>query len=195
MYAPVWVPAGAEIRLGTPESGLRSYLAVRGGLDVPPVLGSRATDTMAGLGPAPLVPGSVLPIGQNREPYPAVDFAPQRGYPAELTLRVIPGPRADWFTAAALDTLCGNDYLITPDSNRVGVRLSGPPLERRIEGELPSEATVLGALQVPASGQPILFLADHPVTGGYPVIAVVTEADIDLAAQGRPGQTVHFRLW
>jgi biotin-dependent carboxylase-like uncharacterized protein len=194
MYAPVWVPAGAEIRLGTPESGLRSYLAVRGGLDVPPVLGSRAADTMAGLGPAPLVPGSVLPIGQDRDPYPAVDFAPQRNYPAELTLRVIPGPRADWFTAAALDTLCGNDYLITPDSNRVGVRLSGPPLERRIEGELPSEATVLGALQVPASGQPILFLADHPVTGGYPVIAVVTEADIDLAAQGRPGQTVHFRL-
>ncbi|WP_137814195.1 biotin-dependent carboxyltransferase family protein [Gandjariella thermophila] len=193
MNGPVRVPPGAELRVGTPTSGMRSYLAVRGGIDVPPVLHARATDTLAGLGPSPLAPGTVLPIGSDALAYPTVDLAPQPGYPDQPVLRVVPGPRDDWFTGDALATLCSVPYEVTSDSNRVGLRLAGPALRRRDARELPPEPMVDGALQVPPSGQPILFLADHPVTGGYPVVAVVVEDDLHLAAQTRPGQRIRFR--
>lgn len=187
------VRAGQVLRLGAPGSGLRSYVAVRGGIAVPPVLGSRSTDTLAGLGPAPLRAGDVLPVGGAAAGWPAADFAvpPAFGDPAVLT--VLPGPRADWFTPQALATLARQPWEVTAQSNRVGARLRGPaPLARAGAGELPSEGMVRGALQVPADGQPVLFLADHPVTGGYPVIAVVAEPD--RAAQLRPGQRVRFAL-
>ncbi|PUA80226.1 biotin-dependent carboxyltransferase family protein [Nocardioides currus] len=193
-YAAVFVPDGAELRLEAPESGLRSYLAVRGGIDVAPVLGSRSTDTMAGLGPDPLSSGDVLAIGAARGPVPGVDVAAvRRPATGEVSLRVVPGPRADWFTQDALETLLSSPYDVTSDSNRVGMRLSGAVLDRARDGELPSEGMVPGALQVPPSGQPTLFLADHPVTGGYPVIGVVVGADLGLAAQARPGQQLRFR--
>jgi biotin-dependent carboxylase-like uncharacterized protein len=189
------IRAGAELRLGVPNRGLRSYLAVRGGIAVPPVLGSRATDVLAGLGPDPLVPGALLPVGPAPARFPLVDLAPVAGYPAdEIVLRVEPGPRHDWFTDSALNTLVSGPYEVTADSNRIGMRLDGPALERRRTDELPSEGMVAGALQVPPSARPTLFLADHPVTGGYPVIAVVTAADVDKAAQARPGQRVRFRF-
>lgn len=192
-YSVVWVPDGATLRLGAPTSGLRSYLAVRGGIDVKPVLGSRSTDTMSGLGPAPLEPGRRLPIGRAERPLPGVDVAavgvPEAG---DLRLRVVPGPRADWFTDAAYDALLTTPYEVTVESDRVGMRLSGVALERSRDEELASEGMVSGALQVPPSGQPTLFLADHPVTGGYPVIAVVVGADVGLAAQARPGQLIRF---
>ncbi|MGH3342497.1 MAG: biotin-dependent carboxyltransferase family protein [Carbonactinosporaceae bacterium] len=188
------LPAGAELRLGVPETGLRSYLAVRGGVDVAPVLGSRSTDVLAGLGPERPVAGTALPVGPAPAGWPSVDHAPVPASPGgELTLRVVPGPREDWFTAEALDMLFHAAYTVTPESNRVGMRLAGPPLARAREGELPSEGMALGALQVPPSGQPTLFLADHPVTGGYPVAAVVVDADVDAAAQARPGQRLRFR--
>lgn len=193
-YAVVWVPDGAELRLGIPTSGLRSYLAVRGGIDVPPVLGSRSTDTLAGLGPEPLASGGRLRIGSAHGPLPGVDIAPVGPFEAgEISLRVVPGPRNDWFTPASYDALLATPYDVTAESNRVGMRLSGPVLERARDGELPSEGMVPGALQVPPSGQPTLFLADHPVTGGYPVIAVVVSGDLGLAAQARPGQQIRFR--
>lgn len=189
----VWVPDGATIRLGAPATGLRSYLAVRGGVDVPPVLGSRSTDTLAGLGPAPLRDGQVLPVGPPPRRHPSVDHAPSRPPGADdLLLRVVPGPRADWFTSAAHQTLLAAPYEVTADSDRVGMRLCGSPLERARHDELPSEGMTLGALQVPPSGQPTLFLPDHPVTGGYPVIAVVVGEDVGLAAQARPGQRLRF---
>ena len=189
----VWVPDGAVLRLGIPPSGLRSYLAVRGGLDVAPVLGSRSTDTLAGLGPAPLAAGARLPVGRPPAHHPVVDHA-HVPHPAtgEVRLRVVPGPRADWFTPAAHLALLEASYEVTADSDRVGMRLAGTALERARHDELPSEGMTLGALQVPPSGQPTLFLADHPVTGGYPVIAVVVGADVDLAAQARPGQRLRF---
>jgi biotin-dependent carboxylase-like uncharacterized protein len=189
----VWVPDGATLRLGTPPCGLRSYLAVRGGVDVPPVLGSRATDTLAGLGPAPLATGDRLRVGVPAAHLPHVDHAPLR-HPetGEVHLRVVPGPRADWFTPAAHRALLEASYEVTADSNRVGMRLAGTALERARHDELPSEGMTLGALQVPPSGQPTLFLADHPVTGGYPVIAVVVGSDVDRAAQARPGQRLRF---
>jgi allophanate hydrolase subunit 2 len=100
------------------------------------------------------------------------------------------GPRDDWFTAEAVETLLTTAYTVSPNSNRVGARLAGAALARAAAGELPSEGVVLGAVQVPADGQPLIFLADHPTTGGYPVIAVVT--DVTALAQARPGSTVRF---
>ena len=193
-YGVVWVPDGATLRLGPPSTGLRSYLAARGGIEIPPVLGSRSTDVLSGVGPAPLVAGDRLPVGRATTAYPGVDVVPVRvPEGGDVTLRVVDGPRADWFTGAGRAALLSAAYEVTADSNRVGMRLSGPALERARDDELPSEGMVCGALQVPPSGQPTLFLADHPVTGGYPVIAVVVAADVPVAAQVRPGQRIHFR--
>lgn len=191
-YSVVWVPDGDVLRLGLPTTGLRSYLAVRGGIAVPHVIDSRSTDTLSAVGPAPLAAGDRLEIGHEPRQPLTVDLAPVRPPEAgDVRLRVVLGPRDDWFTDAARRSLLGEPYEVTAESNRIGMRLGGTPLERARAEELPSEGMVCGALQVPPSGQPTLFLADHPVTGGYPVIAVVVAADIGLAAQARPGQ----RLW
>src|SRR5699024_10534144 len=184
---------GSQLHLGTPPTGVRTYLAVRGGIDVAPVLGSRATDVLAGLGPEPLRPGMQLAVGNGNGDLPQIDFAPVAPIRARtVTLRVVAGPRDDWFTTAAHDRLCGEPYSVTTQSDRVGMRLAGPELTRARTDELPSEGMVTGAIQVPPSGQPTLLLADHPVTGGYPVIAVVVSTDVDHAAQARPGQTIRF---
>jgi biotin-dependent carboxylase-like uncharacterized protein len=181
--------------MGTPTRGLRSYLAVRGGIAVDPVLGSRSTDVLAGLGPDALTPGALLPIGPAPARFPQVDVAPVPDcWADEIVLHVEPGPRHDWFTEDALTALLSEPYEVTAESNRIGMRLEGPALRRSRAEELPSEGMVAGALQVPPSAQPTLFLADHPVTGGYPVIAVVAAADVDRAAQARPGQRLRFRL-
>ncbi|MEO3809463.1 biotin-dependent carboxyltransferase family protein [Sphaerisporangium sp. B11E5] len=189
------LPPGSVLRLGLPRYGLRTYLAVRGGLAVDKVLGSRSTDTMAGLGPPRPTAGTLLPVGPPPEGFPLIDLAPIPAPPAgEAVLEIAPGPRDDWFTPDALDTLCSEPYEVTTDSDRVGMRLRGPRLTRARDGELPTEGMVPGALQVPPSGQPTLFLADHPVTGGYPVIAVVRTSDIGRAAQTRPGDRIRFHL-
>lgn len=189
----VRVPDGTRLRLGTPSSGLRSYLAVRGGIDVPEQLGSRSTDTLAALGPARLGPGDRLPVGAPRLPLPGVDHVAVASLSADdVRLRVVDGPRADWFSDAARDALVSAPYEVSADSDRVGLRLHGPVLDRVRTDELQSEGMVCGALQVPPSGQPTLFLPDHPVTGGYPVVAVVVRADLPLAAQVRPGQRITF---
>lgn len=191
-YSVIWVPDGDVLRLGLPSTGLRSYLAVRGGIEVPRVINSQSTDTMSAVGPAPLSAGDRLEIGPEPAQLLTVDLAPVRPPEAgDVRLRVVLGPRDDWFTDDAMRSLLGEPYEVTAESNRIGMRLGGTPLERARTEELPSEGMVCGALQVPPSGQPTLFLADHPVTGGYPVIAVVVSADIGLAAQARPGQ----RLW
>ena len=212
---PFAVPNGATLTVGTPATAVRSYLAVRGGVTVAPVLGSRSADTLSGIGPSPLRAGDRLPVGGTAACGPIVaDVAPRAagclapgslaggslaggsltGGPEPAELRVVAGPRDDWFDPAAMDRLRAAVYEVTSDSNRSGLRLSGPDLPRARRDELPSEGMPLGALQVPPSGQPILFLADHPVTGGYPVIAVVATADIARAAQLRPGDTIRFRL-
>lgn len=185
---------GAELWLGAPAAGLRSYLAVRGGIAVPPVLGSRSTDMLSGIGPAVLSAGSTLPVGPAPATPPVVDLAPVPAPAAgDVELRVVAGPRADWFTDDARAALLAEPFEVTTQSNRVGMRLAGPTLARSRPGELPSEGMVPGALQVPSAGQPTLFLSDHPVTGGYPVIALVVAADVDRAAQARPGQRLWFR--
>ncbi|CAO5189049.1 antagonist of KipI [Frankia sp. AiPs1] len=206
MNSPVEVPAGARLRVGFPSGpqalgqdgpavagqGLRTYLAVRGGVEVPSVLGSRSRDTLAELGPAPLTAGDVLPIGRPHARPPVVDLAPQARFAARPVLRVIPGPRDDWFPPDALATLWTADYEVSADSDRIGMRLRGAALRRRIMGELPSEGMVAGGIQIPPDGQPVIFLADHPVTGGYPVVGVLTPDDLAVAAQCRPGQRVRL---
>nr|WP_168507161.1 biotin-dependent carboxyltransferase family protein [Streptomyces sp. S1D4-11]QIY94618.1 biotin-dependent carboxyltransferase family protein [Streptomyces sp. S1D4-11] len=192
--APVRVPAGALLDIGPARAGVRSYVAVAGGVAVDPVLGSRSTDLLSGLGPPPLTDGTVLPLGRPDGVHTRVDVVPHPGPPSELVLRVTPGPRDDWFTASALRTLATGTYRVSSASNRIGLRTEGPSLERAVSGELPSEGMVLGAVQVPPDGRPVVFLADHPTTGGYPVIAVVRGADLPAAAQAVPGTPVRFMV-
>jgi len=187
--APVWVGPGATLVVGRADAGVRSYVAVAGGIVVEPVLGSRATDTLAWVGPPALSTGTELPIGMpEREPQAHDTPRP----PSTGPLRLLPGPRSDWFTDP-LAHLCATSYAVGEASNRIGLRLHGAPLARVRSGELASEGMVLGAVQVPPDGQPVVFLADHPVTGGYPVAAVVHPDDVHRCAQLRPGDPVRFR--
>ncbi|MGC9540937.1 biotin-dependent carboxyltransferase family protein [Streptomyces sp. UG1] len=190
--APVRVPAGALLDVGAALLGVRSYVGVSGGIAVEPVLGSRSTDLLSGLGPPPLTDGAVLPLGSPTGLHARVDVAPQPAPPAELVLRVTLGPRDDWFTPRAVRAFTARPYRVSPASNRIGLRTEGPALERARTRELPSEGVVLGAVQVPPDGRPVVFLADHPTTGGYPVIAVVRAADLPAAAQAVPGTPVRF---
>jgi allophanate hydrolase subunit 2 len=248
------VPKGAVVDVGSAEVGVRSYVAFAGGITIAPVLGSRSTDTLSGLGPPPMRAGFVVPLG-----HPAVDqervgvdrgsghagkpslereadeaanppaceagtagaggaagagaaagaggaagagaAAGARGAASAgerietKVVRVRLGPRHDWFNLTARDVLFEGPYTVSVKSNRVGARLAGPALARVNATELPSEGIVLGAVQVPADGQPLVFLADHPTTGGYPVIAVVAAEDVPLVAQARPGTVVRFIPW
>ncbi|WP_373996238.1 biotin-dependent carboxyltransferase family protein [Streptomyces sp. 6-11-2] len=191
--APFPLHDGQTLHLGVPGTGLRTYLAVRGGLDTPLLLGSRSTDLLSGIGLRPLRTGDRLPVGRPVLPFPGVDLAPRTAPPREFTLRVVRGPRDDWFDDASYAALLGARWEATSRSNRIGIRLDGPALTRVRDGELPAEGMVPGALQVPPNGRPVLFLTDHPVTGGYPVIAVVDAADLPLAGQIPPGAAVRFR--
>ncbi|MGA7203161.1 MAG: biotin-dependent carboxyltransferase family protein, partial [Specibacter sp.] len=193
MLAPFPLLAGETLEVGTPHSGLRSYVSVRGGLDAPLVLGSRSTDTLSGIGPDPLVPG--MQLGVLAVPVSSVVGDPElpAGEPEDVTvLHMLAGPRQDWFDPAAVARFSSQEWTVTAQSNRIGLRLQGPALTRIRSGELASEGTVRGAIQVPPSGQPVLFLADHPVTGGYPVLGVVASADLDKAAQLPPGARIRF---
>jgi KipI family sensor histidine kinase inhibitor len=227
---PFALDDGDELRLAPPARGVRAYVAVRGGIDVPPVLGSRATDVLAGLGPDPLGSGDLLSVGAPDRGVPATwplgaapfateplragprapqalgnavrpgDAPPSGRLPAPGEVTVLPmvlGPRDDWFDAATIARLTGQDWLVTPRSNRIGLRLDGEPLVRipeREGAELPSEGCVTGAIQVPPDGQPVLFLADHPLTGGYPVIGAVVADHVPLAGQLPAGARVRFTI-
>lgn len=190
------IPAGATLDLGSPTHGARVYLAVRGGIDLPPVLGSRSRDTLAALGPAPLAAGARVPVGPEPAlPVPAVDVVPVGPPPdGEVTLGIRPGPRRDRFADSAWAALLEAAWTVTPRSDRTGIRLEGPGLARLDDRELPSEAMIPGAMQVSPDGAPTILGPDHPVTGGYPVPAVVVDASLDALAQLRPGQPVRFRL-
>lgn len=184
------VRAGATLTCHAARRGVRTYLAVAGGIDAPLTLGSRSHDVLSGLGPPPLRAGDRLGIGDLREasapPLPAPTFA------AAPVLRFVAGPRDDWFAPAALELLASEPYTVAPDSNRIAVRLQGVVLVRATTAELPSEGLVTGAIQVPPNGQPVVMLADHPTTGGYPVIGVVVPEDLWRLAQAAPGTPVRF---
>jgi biotin-dependent carboxylase-like uncharacterized protein len=187
--APVSVGPGETYRPAGDRARLWHYVAVRGGIDVPAVLGSRSSDTLSGLGPEPLAAGRVLQIGAEPQSYVAVDQAP--GMQPRDVVRVGPGPRLDWFDPVSFERFVGGAWTVT-ESSRVGVRLSGVRLARRVARDLPSEGLVRGAVQVPPDGNPVMLLADHPTTGGYPVIAVVHPDDVATVAQTPPGGAVRF---
>ncbi|MET0467887.1 MAG: biotin-dependent carboxyltransferase family protein [Aeromicrobium sp.] len=189
---PLALKRGDVLRLGVPVAGLRWTVAVAGGIAVPPILGSRSSDTLASLGPAALTAGDEIAVG------PPVGQDSLEGLPAllpagEVVVRVVLGPRDDWFTPAAVATLFSTGWGVDPVSDRIGVRLAGPALDRARDGELESEPVVRGSIQVTTSGRPVVLGPDHPVTGGYPVIGVVLDADTDVLAQLRPGDTLRFR--
>jgi biotin-dependent carboxylase-like uncharacterized protein len=194
----VYAPAGAVIDVGPAQAGVRSYLAIAGGISTEVVLGSRSADLLSGLGhERPLADGDLLPVGVPHAlppDIPGLGIAPLRDPLDPAVLRLVIGPRDDWFFAEALAVLTGARYEVSVSSNRTALRLSGPLLRRARTDELPSEGMVPGAVQVPPDGCPVLFLADHPVTGGYPVIGCVHPDDLPAVAQARPGSGVRFRL-
>jgi biotin-dependent carboxylase-like uncharacterized protein len=194
-HAPVHLANGDVLELGTPSTGLRSYVGLDGGIAVAVELGSRSTDVLSGIGPAPLSVGDVLPLGVPVGVPAGVDELGPRPAPDEITVAVLLGPRDDWFDGAAAQLAVGR-WQVSPESNRIGLRLTGPALRRAAafdQDELPSEPVVTGAVQVPAGGRPVVFLADHPTTGGYPVIGVVPAEALPALAQARPGTTVLFQ--
>lgn len=188
----VAVPAGSLVALGAATQGLRAYLAVSGGIEVDPVLGSRSTDLLSGLGPEVVAQGDVLPLGSpGRAPVP-VEAVRTPASSRELRVRL--GPREDWFEASSVEAIDGAAYAVGSASNRIGLRLEGEPVRWRRDQQLASEGMVLGAVQVPPNGQPVVFLNDHPTTGGYPVIGVVVPEDLAVCAQLRPGEQVTLRV-
>ncbi|WP_031467503.1 biotin-dependent carboxyltransferase family protein [Sciscionella sediminilitoris] len=191
--APIYLRAGESLELGTVTRGMRCYVTVRGGIEVPVELGSRATDTLSGLGPAPLRAGDVLDIGTVADLPHGEDGVPIGPFPDALTLPVLPGPRADWFHPELGSGL----WHLSATSDRIGARLEGPALRRlpeRVGVELPSEPIRTGAIQVPTDGVPLVFLADHPTTGGYPVVGIVDSAALPAIAQARPGTAIQFKV-
>lgn len=195
MYQTIQVSAGSTLNLGRIHPGLRCYLAVAGGLDLPRILGSASTDSLSGLGPSPLAAGMQLPMGTP--PGRTAEGAylrspPHFGTAAEV--RLLPGPQEDWFTPDSRLKLLESDYRVLPQSDRTGVRLEGAALKRDRRTELPSMGMVTGAIQVPGSGQPIVLLPNHGITGGYPVIGNVISADLGKLAQLTPGDRLRFSL-
>lgn len=188
------VGPGDVLEVGRCVDGVRTYVCVRGGFDVEATLGSRSTDLLTGLGPPPLRAGVALEVGPEPTEPPSPGTVPGHRLPAEPVLRVVLGPRDDWFASAAIETLCSEPWRVSSSANRVGIRLEGPVLERVRSVELRSEGIVTGAIQVPLSGRPIVLLQDHPTTGGYPVIAVVRSDDLWLAGQLAPHRRVRFAI-
>ncbi|RZQ65312.1 biotin-dependent carboxyltransferase family protein [Amycolatopsis suaedae] len=191
-HVPIHLRPGQELAIGTPSRGLRCYLAVSGGIIVEPELGSRSRDVLSEIGPPPLRDGDVLPLGQATGIPAGADTLAPPAPPDELTVPVTLGPRDDWFDVTGLSAA----WTVTAESNRIGLRLDGTPLDRvaeRAGTELPSEGILTGAIQVPPNGLPVVFLADHPTTGGYPVVAVVRPGSLSALAQARPGTTLRFR--
>ncbi len=191
---PIYMRVGQVLDIGRAELGVRSYVAVGGGLNVPIVLGSASTDLLSGLGHPPLVTGDVLHIGPDPGYHVPVDMAPYPRPPTdEAELAIYPGPRHEWLSKAGLNTLAQGTWSVSPQSNRIALRLSGPAVERRRDDELPSEGIVLGSIQALPDGQLVIFLADHPTTGGYPVIGIVDPGSLGACAQARPGTRIRFR--
>ena len=200
LQAPFTVAAGSRLKFGPRRRGARAYLAVSGGITVPPTLGSRATHLVSGMGGIDgraLIAGDRLPLGDPSSPRRVV-LPPGSAIAAlpdhHATIRVLPGPQVDYFASDALDVLQSAPYVIAQNSDRMGFRLEGPRLTHARGADIISDATPLGVLQVPASGQPILLMADRQTTGGYPKIATVIAADMTIAGQLSPSDTITFRV-
>lgn len=198
MWTAVTVPAGATLGFTGGSRGCRAYLAVAGGIDVPPVLGSRSTDVLGhfgGLEGRALRAGDELPLG---EPAPGAGPRPVPPelipvYPEHVVARVVLGPQEDHFTSEGLRVFLGSSYEVTPQSDRVGLRLEGPVIRHRGRADVISDGMPAGAVQVPQDGRPLVVLANRQTVGGYPKIATVVSADLWRLGQLRPGNRVSFR--
>jgi antagonist of KipI len=187
MWRPVEIPNRGIVRLGSSRSGARCYLSVRGGLDVPLIMGSASVHVMTGVGGRPLRRGDVLPIGDRAVRRPR---KPALGAPAHqgtTCLRTTAGPQAPWFG----DELYAAGYRVKEESNRMGIRLAGPSLPSPA-GHMITEGVPLGAVQAPPDGQPIILFVEHQTTGGYPKPANVISADFWRLGQLRPRDEVRF---
>jgi biotin-dependent carboxylase-like uncharacterized protein len=186
---------GDLVVAGRVAYGLRSYLAVAGGIDVTPILGSRSTDTLSGLGPAALRLGDFVPVRSPERCAPAVDVVCSTisKPPDEIVIGFHWGPRDDRFTSSAKRTLITGTFVISHEVDRIAARLIGPELEFANTDDLPTEGLALGSIQVPPSGRPIIHLANHPPTGGYAVIGVVAIGDIATLSQCPPGTRIRLR--
>jgi antagonist of KipI len=200
LRAPFIAPAQSKLRFGARRQGARAYIAIAGGIQVPPTLGSRSThltSAIGGLEGRPLRAGDWLALGDAHRarrggPAPAEPIVPLPERSA--VIRVLAGPQQEYFSEDALDVLQSAPYTIAQNSDRMGFRLEGPRLSHSRGADIISDATPLGVLQVPASGQPILLMADRQTSGGYPKIATVITADISVAGQLCPGETITFRV-
>jgi antagonist of KipI len=187
--------SGWILRFGRRLAGARATLAVRGGVELPLMFGSRATSLISGIGPLggrAVAPGDLLPIG-----YSPAERLPDsvRALPLPIggaRVRAIPGPQDAMFTAAAVERFFSSRFIVSSRSNRMGYRLEGPALAHRGGADILSEATPIGSVQVPGSGEAILLMADRQTTGGYPKIATVITADLPLAGQLAPGDWIRF---
>ena len=199
MNAAVHVVAGDVLRLGMPTEGSRAYLAMRGGLDVPLILGSRSYDSLGKIGPPPIAAGDRIRSRSSEHAKAEAWFEPIPVRPRNdlPTIHIVRGPRYDWLNAQSHVNLVQETWTVEPASDRTGVRLRGVPLTRSapyVELELPSEAMIVGAIQVPPNGQPIILGPDCGTTGGYPVVGVVRERSMPDVAQLRPGQQLRLRV-
>lgn len=195
-YQAIRAEAGQTLSFGMAATGCRGYLAVRGGVDVPVVMGSRATDMSAKLGGfegRALKAGDVLPTLPDDDWTPPALAYDLPTYESTVTVRVVPGPQEEYFTAAGLDTFFSASYEISPNSDRMGLRLEGPEIESHNGTDIVSDGIVFGSIQVPSGGKPILLMADHQTAGGYAKIGTVLSLDLPKLAQARPGDTVRFQ--
>ncbi len=189
------VKAGSKLETSMPSCGVRSYLALHGGVFVEPVLGSSSYDTLGQIGPKPLRSGDLVVVGPPTTFIPSeLTVAPVSELASHPTLRGWWGPRVSWFSANSVAKLQTISLRVTERANRVGVCLQGGDLVRTRNDELPPEGVLRGSIQVTPAGDTILFLADHPVTGGYPTLGVLDTWSCDRAAQLRPGDTLRLQL-
>jgi antagonist of KipI len=208
MSSSIHVTRGARLRFGARRCGARAYLAVSGGIATETLLGSRAThlvSRMGGVQGRAIAAGDRLPLGEFDRSRPSPRFAASAGVDRAVDsiagiqdggahVRILPGPQSDWFDVSALGTLCAAEYKVGNQSNRMGYRLEGSAITWQRATEMLSDATPLGSLQVPRHGSPILLMADRQTTGGYPKIAVVISADIGIAGQLGPGDSISFDI-
>ena len=198
MYRPVFVPSGGILSLGAAVNGCRTYLAAAGGILVPPVLGSRSTNLKCKIGGfqgRALQSGDLLETGTLSVPFQQIKDRSLKApvYSKEIKVRVIEGPQSDYFTEKGLNLFYSAPYTVSEQSDRMGCRLEGPPVESIHGTDIVSDGIVFGSIQITSSGMPIVLMADRQTTGGYAKIATVITDDLPLLAQAVPGTTIHFQ--